>query len=182
MPGNLLPGDVEVMSKRLGLGIPELFERFLVVKIFWGDKKKNPSFGFSPVVADLKGQRYQSNIITPSYLSACKSGDFACVFIEYSDKEDIYKCGIHDFKPNGCFNLRCRKMTEGDNIRKTSSYYGESWRKNYEVFDILFPKLNKTMRKFKGEINEENIAVFFAKKISPIFLGKKYQQLSFFSK
>jgi len=182
MPGNLLPDDLPNIARRLGIDIPELFKRFLIVKIFWADKNTLPSFGFSPVVADTKGIRFPSNIITPSYLSACKSGKYACAFLTEADSER-YKCAIHDVKPHGCSMLQCRKMTKSDNVRRTNAYYAEAWREGGEIFDVLFPKLRKTLAKLeKKEITEETVSTFFSKKISPIFLNKKYQPLSFFAK
>jgi len=182
MPGNLLPNDIHNISGRLGVSISELFERFLIVKIFWADKNTLPSFGFSPVVADVKGVRFPGTIITPPYLSACKSGKYACAFLTEADSER-YKCAIHDVKPHGCSMLQCRKMTKSENVRKTNSYYADAWKEGTEVFDLLFPKLGKALSKLeKKEITEETVSIFFAKKISPIFLKKKYQPLSYFAK
>jgi len=182
MPGNLLPDDVHNIARRLDVGISELFEHFLIVKIFWANKSTLPSFGFSPVVADRKGIRFPSSIITPSYLSVCKSGKYACSFLTEADSER-YKCAIHDVKPHGCSMLQCRKMTKSNNVRRTNAYYAEAWREGTEIFDVLFPKLRKTLAKLeKKEITEESVSIFFSKKISPIFLKKKYQPLSFFAK
>ncbi len=186
MPGNLVPDDLREMQSYLNVGLRELFEKYLVVKIFWADKSRLPSFGFSPVTVDKDNHRQQSKVITPSYLSACKTGEFACVFLR-SSREDPSKliCGIHCVKPYGCMALKCSRMTNGENIRKTNAYYGELWREDRGAFDILFPKLNKTMDKFEKKnkvITEENLTMFFAKKISPIFLNQKFQHLSFFAK
>jgi Fe-S-cluster containining protein len=153
-PGLFLPEQMEAFAAHFGIGLREVFDRYLIAQLWMpSDIFRSPSdcvtpvLVLAPVKADGAGKRAPQRCCDQSYM---QMGDLHCIFRDNEGK----KCTIYSVRPFECSLSACSYMTKDSPMSLGRRYYYHKWKDWQDPVLSIFPEIRPLYEKLEQSARE----------------------------